>query len=144
VLVVTAGYLIIPKNLTPFFLTRYKLGRGTAEFWHPPCLIPGMALRITVEENKEAIVVKLEGRIVGPWAAELDRLWEKTLPTLASRRLSLDLRETTYADARGIRTLRTIYSQTQAAILTSTPWTQYLAEEVMGKNPNQAEAQDAR
>jgi anti-anti-sigma regulatory factor len=102
-----------------------------------------MALRITVEENKEAIVVKLEGRIVGPWAVELDRLWEKTLPTLASRKLSLDLRETTYADARGIRTLRTIYSQTQAAILTSTPWTQYLAEEVKGKNPNQAEAQDA-
>lgn len=105
--------------------------------WHAPCHIPGMALRITVEENTQAIVVKLEGRIVGPWAAELDRLWEKTSPTLDSRKLSLDLRETTYADAGGIRALRAIYSQTEAAILTSTPWTQYLAEEVTRKNENQ-------
>jgi anti-anti-sigma regulatory factor len=101
-----------------------------------------MALRITVEENEQAIVVKLEGRIVGPWAAELDRLWEKTSPSLAERKLSIDLRETTYADAGGIRSLRTIYSQTEAAILTSTPWTQYLAEEVTRKseNPTGAEA----
>lgn len=89
-----------------------------------------MALRITVEENEQEIVVKLEGRIVGPWAAELDRLWAQTAPTVASRNLSLDIRETTYADASGIRALRAIYTQTQAAILTSTPWTQYLAEEV--------------
>ncbi|HEY1646771.1 MAG TPA: hypothetical protein VGF96_02220 [Terracidiphilus sp.] len=101
-----------------------------------------MALRITVEQNEQAIVVKLEGRIVGPWAVELDRLWEQTSPTLASRSLALDLRETTYADAGGIRVLRTIYSQTRAEILTSTPWTQYLAEEVTRKseNPTGAEA----
>jgi hypothetical protein len=93
-----------------------------------------MALRITVEENSEAMVVKLEGRIVGPWVAELDRLWAQTSPSVASRRVSLDLRETTYADAGGIRVLRAIYSQTEAAILTSTPWTQYLAAEVTRKN----------
>jgi anti-anti-sigma regulatory factor len=92
-----------------------------------------MALRITVEENAEAMVVKLEGRIVGPWAAELDRLWEETSPSLASRKLALDLRDTTYADAGGIRSLRAIYSQTEATILTSTPWTQYLADEVTRK-----------
>ncbi len=100
-----------------------------------------MALRITVEENEQAIVVKLEGRIVGPWAAELDRLWEQTSPTLASRSLSLDLRETTYADAGGIQALRAIYSQTKAAILTSTPWTQYLAEEVTRKGENSTGAE---
>jgi hypothetical protein len=100
-----------------------------------------MALRITVEENEKAMVVKLEGRIVGPWAAELDRLWKETSPKLASKSLSLDLRETTYADAGGIRTLRTIYFQTQASILTSTPWTQYLAEEITRKNDNSREAE---
>jgi anti-anti-sigma regulatory factor len=93
-----------------------------------------MALRITLEENAETMVVKLEGRIVGPWVAELDRLWAQTAPSLSSRRVSLDLRETTYADAGGIRVLRAIYSQTEAAILTSTPWTQYLADEVTRKS----------
>lgn len=96
-----------------------------------------MALRITFEENAETMVVKLEGRIVGPWVAELDRAWAQTSTSVATRRVSLDLRETTYADAGGIRVLRAIYSQTEAAILTSTPWTQYLAAEVTRKNDHQ-------
>jgi hypothetical protein len=123
------------------FSARDKPKIVSAEIWHPPCHIAGMALRITVEEKEQEIVVKLEGRIVGPWAAELDRLWEQTMPTLASRKLCLDIRETTYADAGGIRALRAIYSQTHAAILTSTPWTQYLAAEVMSKNNNHAGAE---
>ena len=80
------------------------------------------------------MVIKLEGRIAGPWAAELDRLWAETKPTLAARKLALDLRDTTFADAVGIRALRAIYSQTHAAILTSTPWTQYLAQKVKSTN----------
>ena len=104
--------------------------RPSSRVWPVPCLRQGMALRITVEENEKAMVVKLEGRIVGPWAAELDRLWSETKPTLDARKLALDLRDTTFADTVGIRALRSIYSQTQAAILTSTPWTQYLAGEV--------------
>jgi anti-anti-sigma regulatory factor len=80
------------------------------------------------------MTLKLEGRIAGPWAAELDRLWEETAPSLDKRKLSLDLRETTYADAGGIRVLKAIYSQTGATILAGTPWTQYLADEVMTTN----------
>jgi anti-anti-sigma regulatory factor len=91
-------------------------------------------LRITVEENAKTIVMKLEGRITGPWAAELGRLWEQTSPALANRKLSLDLRGTTYADTCGIRELKDIYSQTEAEILTGTPWTQYLADEVKRKD----------
>lgn len=87
------------------------------------------------------MVIKLEGRIAGPWAAELDRLWAETGPTLAARKLALDLRDTTFADAGGIRTLRAIYSQTQAEILTSTPWTQYLADEVTRENLQPLEAE---
>ena len=78
--------------------------------------------------------MKLEGRIAGPWAAELGRLWEQTSPSLANRKLSLDLRDTTYADAWGIRELKNIYSQTKAEILARTPWTQYLADEVKRKD----------
>ena len=95
-------------------------------------------LRITVEENSHAIVIKLEGRIAGPWAAELDRLWQEKASSFSKRKTSLDLRETTFADAEGIRVLRTIYSQTGAAILAGTPWTQYLAEEIVGKSTQPA------
>ncbi|MGB7266977.1 MAG: hypothetical protein WBC92_15790, partial [Terracidiphilus sp.] len=77
----------------------------------------------------------------GPWAAELGRLWEEKAPTVAQKKLSLDLRETTFADAGGMRILKAIYSQTGAALLTGTPWTEYLAEEVMRKNSQQAETE---
>ena len=76
------------------------------------------------------MAIKLEGRIAGPWAAELSRVWAQTAPSLASRRVSLDLRDATYSDADGTRILRTIYRQTGAELVSGTPWTQYLAEEV--------------
>lgn len=98
-------------------------------------------LRISVEQNLDAMILKLEGRIAGPWAAELDRFWEETAPRLMQRKLSIDLRGTTYADADGIRILRAIYSQTGAAILAGTPWTRYLAEEVTTENESHAEAE---
>ena len=95
-------------------------------------------LRITLEEKSDAVVLKLEGRLAGPWAAELGRLWEEKAPAFAQKKLSLDLRETTFADAGGIRILQTIYAQTGAAILAGTPWTQYLAEEVTNTNSQPA------
>ena len=98
-------------------------------------------LRIYFQENSNAIVIKLEGRVAGPWAAELGRLWEEKAPAVAQKKLSLDLRETTFADAAGIRVLRAIYSQTGAAILTGTPWTEYLAEEVARKNSQRADTE---
>jgi anti-anti-sigma regulatory factor len=95
-------------------------------------------LRITLEEKSDAVVLKLEGRLAGPWADELRRLWEEKAATCAQKKLSLDLRETTFADGDGIRILQTIYSQTGAAILAGTPWTQYLAEEVANTNSQPA------
>lgn len=85
------------------------------------------------------MVLKLEGRLAGPWVAELDHLWEKTSPARSGRKLALDLRETTYADAAGIRALRSIYAQSEASILSGTPWTQYLAEEVQRKDADKDE-----
>ncbi|MGA3101627.1 MAG: hypothetical protein ABSD61_07185 [Terracidiphilus sp.] len=98
-------------------------------------------LRIYFQESSNSIVIKLEGRVAGPWAAELGRLWEEKAPAVAQKKLSLDLRETTFADATGIKVLRTIYSRTGAAILTGTPWTEYLAEEVARKNSQQADTE---
>ncbi len=86
-------------------------------------------------------MIKLEGRVAGPWATELGRLWEEKAPVVAQKKLSLDLRETTFADAGGIKVLRAIYSQSGAAILTGTPWTEYLAEEVARKGSQQEDTE---
>ena len=87
-------------------------------------------LRISIEETVEALEMKLEGRIAGPWAAELGRVWLETAPRLASRKLILDLSSVTYADAGGTRLLSEIYIQTHAELLAGALWTQSLAEQI--------------
>jgi hypothetical protein len=78
--------------------------------------------------------MRLEGRVAGPWATELDRVWVETAPQLASKKLIIDLHNVTYADAAGKQVLRAIYAQTHADLIANTPWTQFLAEEVIAKH----------
>jgi hypothetical protein len=91
-------------------------------------------LRISVQPNSDSIAIILEGRVAGPWAEELSRTWAEVEPTIGTRKISLDLCNTTYADVAGISILRRIYGITAAQIVTSSPWTQYLAEEITRVN----------
>jgi hypothetical protein len=87
-------------------------------------------LRITIQDKAEALEMTLEGRVAGPWANELDRVWLEAAPRLQSKKLVIDLHNVTYADANGKQVLRGIYAQTHAELVATTPWTQFLAEEV--------------
>ena len=105
--------------------------------WHAVCLSDGVAkagqhtLRITVQETDKTIEITLEGRVTGPWVAELSRVWAETAPQLGKRSLSIDLRNVIFADASGKQVLRDIYSQTHATLIANSPWAQYLADEIM-------------
>jgi len=79
-------------------------------------------------------VIKLEGRIAGPWVAELSRTWKEQAPLLASKKLVLDLREITYAEKSGTQALSEIYSATGAELITGNPWTHFLADQVKRGN----------
>lgn len=87
-------------------------------------------MRITIQETSEALEMRLEGRVAGPWASELDRVWVEAAPRLQSKKLVIDLHNVTYADANGKQVLRDIYAQTRAELVATTPWTQFLVEEV--------------
>lgn len=88
-------------------------------------------MRITINENEHGVVIKLEGRVAGPWAVELSRIWKERAPLLAARKLFLDVRGITFADATGTQALREIYEKTGAEFVTGNQWTHFLAEEVM-------------
>jgi anti-anti-sigma regulatory factor len=90
-------------------------------------------LKITIDETGSKMRMKLEGRIAGPWAEELSRVWVETAPVLGSRKLSIDLSGVTYADEAGKKVLREVVAQTGAEIVSGTLWTQYLAEQVATK-----------
>jgi hypothetical protein len=94
-------------------------------------------LRITIRETDQSIAITLEGRIAGPWVEELKDVWGKIAPKVSNRSLSLDLRSVIYSEAKGKQVLREIYAQTHAMLVTSTPWTEYLAQEISGSYEEQ-------
>jgi anti-anti-sigma regulatory factor len=96
-------------------------------------------LRITLQETDESVAIKLEGRIAGPWVGELRNAWAEAAPRVGTRELSIDLSDVTYADASGKQVLKNICAQTRAQFVTSTPWTQFLAEEVTASKTNRCE-----
>ncbi len=87
-------------------------------------------LRITTQQVDHTIRITLEGRVAGPWAAELGRAWADLAPSVRNNKLTIDLRNTTFADMRGLEVLRTIYATTQAHLIANTPWTEHLAQEI--------------
>ena len=86
-------------------------------------------LRITIHEEAAKVKLKLEGRIVGPWTAELDHTWHSLGPSLAGRDLSVDLRGVSYVDHDGQGVLADIYRKTHARFQTDTPLMEYFAQE---------------
>src|ERR1035437_1650986 len=69
--------------------------------------------------------------LVGLWAAELSRVWKERAPHLGSGKLSLDLRNVTYADTYGKQALRDICAFTDIELIANTPWTRNLAGEIV-------------
>lgn len=90
-------------------------------------------LRITLHESESTVEMRLEGRVAGPWAEELNRVWVETAPRLGSRKLSLDIRNVTYADAAGKRVLKSIFSHADTELVANPLEIQDLAGEDVQK-----------
>lgn len=86
-------------------------------------------LRISVESDQYYSTLRIEGKLVGPWTAELDRTWNEVKSTLGTRPLRLDLCGLLFVDERGKTILRGICRETKTEILCNTPLTRHFAEE---------------
>ena len=94
-------------------------------------------LRITIHETSEALTISLDGRVTGPFAAELEQAWEMAAKGLNARAVRMDLRNVIYVDEDGKRILREIERQTGAELIAATPWARQLAAEISGDLNNQ-------
>ena len=92
--------------------------------------------RATVQEDEERFIMKLEGRVVGPWVTECARAWLALEPSLSTKKLCVDLRGVTFVDESGLELLREIYSATRADIVANSPLTRHFAEVAMGLTTN--------
>ncbi|MEO6307603.1 MAG: STAS domain-containing protein [Nitrospiraceae bacterium] len=68
-------------------------------------------LKITTLTKTESTVLRLEGRLAGPWVQELERCWGSTVGTTANHPLSVDLSAVTYVDSNGKDLLKKIHQQ---------------------------------
>jgi hypothetical protein len=89
-----------------------------------------LTLKISMQERSQDTQIKLEGRLAGPWTAELNRVWVESAPRIAGKKLVIDLRDLTYADAHATNLLREIYEKTEAELVVGTVWSQSLAETI--------------
>ena len=76
------------------------------------------------------VVMRLEGKVVGPWVEECHRAWESVLSDLGPKKLQLDLRGVTFVDGRGTEMLREIQRSSGAELLADSPLTKYFAEQI--------------
>jgi anti-anti-sigma regulatory factor len=87
-------------------------------------------LKITIDEGPAMTTLKLEGRIVGPWAGALRESWD-SLKHSGSKDLVVDLCGVTHIDTAGREILADMYQQTGARFVADTPMTKYFAEEAV-------------
>jgi anti-anti-sigma regulatory factor len=66
-------------------------------------------LKITTLLNAESTVLRLEGRLAGPWVQELERCWDSTVGTPTHLPLSVDLSAVTYVDSDGKDLLKKLH-----------------------------------
>lgn len=58
-------------------------------------------LRITANDNPRVPVLRLEGRLEGPWVRELEQSWRSLLENGSEPTICVDLTDVTYIDAAG-------------------------------------------
>lgn len=68
-------------------------------------------LKITTLVKAKSTVLRLEGRLAGPWVQELELCWDLTVGMTTNHPLSVDLSAVTYVDSEGKDLLKKIHKQ---------------------------------
>ncbi len=63
-------------------------------------------MKATQTQMGERIVIRVEGRLAGPWVAELDQSWSEAAATRGSRTLEVQLADVSFVDDAGKQLLR--------------------------------------
>jgi len=85
-------------------------------------------LRITISGDSGHTTCKLEGKVAGPWVAELEQSWRTELA--GSPALVVDLSGVSYVDAAGRELLGRMHSR-GAKFDARSPFTKGIVEEIM-------------
>ena len=86
-------------------------------------------LRITAHDSPRVLTLRLEGRLEGPWAAELEKCWKATLASLCKPKCRVDLTGVTFIDSAGKARLAAMHRK-GAEFIASDCLTKAVVEEI--------------
>jgi hypothetical protein len=84
-------------------------------------------LRISVQEEHGWATLKVEGLLVGPWVAELERCWQDTL--VSPEQIIVNLDELLFMDSRGRALLENMHAA-GTHLRANKPHTGYIVEQI--------------
>ena len=90
-------------------------------------------LRITVLDNSNSTVLKLEGKLAGPWVDELEKSWNSVALSAKTGQLAVDLCNVTFVDIRG-KVLLTKMHLAGVGLLAAGPMTRYIIDKIKSDN----------
>ncbi len=85
-------------------------------------------LRITITRGPTATTLRVEGKLTGPWVAELERAW-RSVSSPVNGHVSVDLTDVTFIGEEGKRLLEVMYGE-GAKLKASRCLTRRLVEEI--------------
>lgn len=89
-------------------------------------------LRITVQTEAGKTVLKLDGKITGPWVKELEGCWEMLRRVQAGKVMVVDLTNVSFINAAGSQLLERMHGE-GAELLGEGPLTRSIVEEIEGR-----------
>ena len=94
-------------------------------------------LRITISSDASSLCCRLEGRIVGPWAEELEKVWESLTARRRGKSCLVDLSGVSFVDEAGQKALARCYAD-GAEFKASGPLTRYIVDNLTRPPDQQA------
>jgi anti-anti-sigma regulatory factor len=91
-------------------------------------------LRITITSDDQIVCCRLEGRLVGAWAAEVERVWDSLKASRQGKSCLVDLSAVAFVDEAGRRALARCYAD-GAQLKASGPLTSFIVEKITGPTP---------
>jgi hypothetical protein len=90
-------------------------------------------IKITIHDGPEALTFRVEGRLIGAWAKELEQCWKTAASIRERKALIVDLTETLYIDEEGKRVLHKLFHD-GAFFRTAASMTSSVVDEITGKS----------
>jgi anti-anti-sigma regulatory factor len=89
-------------------------------------------LRVTVHDSIGELLLRLEGRLAGPWVREVELCWQTAQSIIRNRTVTIDLRDVDFVDSAGEQVLATMHKH-GARLLGTGPMTKSLISKITGE-----------